>query len=142
MMQGIAYIIRHNFFCLKLICPDIKRLCLIKNHPGFFLPDHDIHGGKNAFDQCSQVKTLHNSCVFSGFQLIQRKKILYQLIHLCSDAGMPRTSDPGEQIVKDATFGRHYGNAGAGCQCLGDGAGGSRGSDTARFAFEGFLPVP
>ena len=83
-MQGIAYIIRHNFFCLKLICPDIKRLCLIKNHPGFFLPDHDIHGGKNAFDQCSQVKTLHNSCVFSGFQLIQRKKILYQLIHLGS----------------------------------------------------------
>ena len=29
-------------------------------------------------------KTLHNSCVFSGFKLIQRKKILYQLIHLGS----------------------------------------------------------
>ena len=27
-------------------------------------------------------KTLHNSCVFSGFQLIQRQQVFDQLVHL------------------------------------------------------------
>ena len=81
-MEGVAYVIGHNFFCLKLVCPYIKRLCLIKDHPGFFLLNHDIHSGKNTFDQRSQVKTLHNCRIFSRFQLVQCEKVLNQLVHL------------------------------------------------------------
>ncbi|MDD4850283.1 MAG: 16S rRNA (cytidine(1402)-2'-O)-methyltransferase [Gemmiger sp.] len=60
---------------------------------------------------------------------------------LCSDAGMPCISDPGEQIVKDALAQniRVVPVPGASA-CVTALA--VSGQDTARFVFEGFLPVP
>lgn len=60
---------------------------------------------------------------------------------LCSDAGMPCISDPGEQIVKDALDrGIRVGPVPGASACVTALA--VSGQDTARFVFEGFLPVP
>lgn len=60
---------------------------------------------------------------------------------LCSDAGMPCISDPGEQIVRDALARGlrvvPVPGASAGVTALA-----VSGQSTARFVFEGFLPVP
>ena len=60
---------------------------------------------------------------------------------LCSDAGMPCISDPGEQIVKDAIArGITVTPVPGASACVTALA--VSGQDTARFVFEGFLPVP
>ena len=60
---------------------------------------------------------------------------------LCSDAGMPCISDPGEQIVKDALDrGIRVVPVPGASACVTALA--VSGQDTARFVFEGFLPVP
>ena len=60
---------------------------------------------------------------------------------LCSDAGMPCISDPGEQIVKDAIArGITVTPVPGASACVT--ALEVSGQDTARFLFEGFLPVP
>ena len=60
---------------------------------------------------------------------------------LCSDAGMPCISDPGEQIVKDAIArGITVTPVPGASACVPALA--VSGQDTARFVFEGFLPVP
>ena len=82
MVQGIAYIVCHNLFDLKLIGPYINRLLRLKDHFCILLPDHDIHGLKHAADQGYDIKPLHYNCIFAGFQLIQCEKIFYQFIHL------------------------------------------------------------
>lgn len=59
---------------------------------------------------------------------------------LCSDAGMPAISDPGEQLVKDALAeGISVVPIPAATACVTALA--VSGQDTVRFAFEGFLPV-
>ena len=60
---------------------------------------------------------------------------------LCSDAGMPCISDPGEQIVKEAhARGIKVVPVPAASACVTALA--ASGQPTARFVFEGFLPVP
>mgnify|MGYP000411722490 FL=1 len=60
---------------------------------------------------------------------------------LCSDAGMPCVSDPGEVIVRDALArGIKVVPVPAASACVTALA--VSGQDTARFVFEGFLPVP
>ena len=60
---------------------------------------------------------------------------------LCSDAGMPCISDPGEQIVKEAhARGIKVVPVPAASACVPALA--ASGQPTARFVFEGFLPVP
>ncbi len=59
---------------------------------------------------------------------------------LCSDAGMPAISDPGEQLVKDALAqGIQVVPIPAASACVTALA--VSGQDTGRFAFEGFLPM-
>lgn len=59
---------------------------------------------------------------------------------LCSDAGMPAISDPGEEIVRDAlTQGIPVVPVPAASACVTALA--VSGQDTSRFVFEGFLPV-
>ena len=59
---------------------------------------------------------------------------------LCSDAGMPAISDPGEEIVRDALAqGIPVVPVPAGSACVTALA--VSGQDTSRFVFEGFLPV-
>ena len=84
MIQGIAYIVCHDLFDLKLIGPYINRLLRLKDHIGLFLSDHDIHGLEYTTDQGYDIKPLHHNCIFAGFQLVQGKKIFYQFIHLGS----------------------------------------------------------
>ena len=60
---------------------------------------------------------------------------------LCSDAGMPCISDPGEQIVREAhARGIRVVPIPAASACVTALA--ASGQPTARFVFEGFLPVP
>ena len=60
---------------------------------------------------------------------------------LCSDAGMPCISDPGEQIVREAhERGIRVVPIPAASACVTALA--ASGQPTARFVFEGFLPVP
>lgn len=60
---------------------------------------------------------------------------------LCSDAGMPCISDPGEQIVREAhERGIRVVPIPAASACVTALA--ASGQSTARFVFEGFLPVP
>ena len=60
---------------------------------------------------------------------------------LCSDAGMPCISDPGEQIVAEAhARGIRVVPVPAASACITALA--ASGQPTARFVFEGFLPVP
>ena len=60
---------------------------------------------------------------------------------LCSDAGMPAISDPGEQIVTDALeLGIPVVPVPGASACVTALA--VSGQPTARFVFEGFLPVP
>ena len=60
---------------------------------------------------------------------------------LCSDAGMPCISDPGEQIVREAhERGIKVVPIPAASACVTALA--ASGQPTARFVFEGFLPVP
>ncbi len=60
---------------------------------------------------------------------------------LCSDAGMPCISDPGEQIVTEALArGIHVVPVPGASACVTALA--VSGQKTARFVFEGFLPVP
>ena len=60
---------------------------------------------------------------------------------LCSDAGMPCISDPGEQIVREAhARGIRVVPIPAASACITALA--ASGQPTARFVFEGFLPVP
>lgn len=60
---------------------------------------------------------------------------------LCSDAGMPCISDPGEQIVREAhERGIKVVPIPAASACITALA--ASGQPTARFVFEGFLPVP
>lgn len=60
---------------------------------------------------------------------------------LCSDAGMPCISDPGEQIVTEALArGIHVVPVPGACACVTALA--VSGQKTGRFVFEGFLPVP
>ena len=60
---------------------------------------------------------------------------------LCSDAGMPCISDPGEQIVREAhERGIRVVPIPAASACITALA--ASGQPTARFVFEGFLPVP
>ncbi|MEE0800587.1 MAG: 16S rRNA (cytidine(1402)-2'-O)-methyltransferase [Gemmiger sp.] len=60
---------------------------------------------------------------------------------LCSDAGMPCISDPGEQIVRDALArGIRVVPVPGASACVTALA--VSGQDTSRFVFEGFLPVP
>ena len=60
---------------------------------------------------------------------------------LCSDAGMPCISDPGEQIVKEAhARGIKVVPVPAASACVTALA--ASGPPTVRFVFEGFLPVP
>ena len=60
---------------------------------------------------------------------------------LCSDAGMPCISDPGEQLVKAAhERGIRVVPVPGASACVTALA--VSGQDTARFVFEGFLPVP
>ncbi len=60
---------------------------------------------------------------------------------LCSDAGMPCISDPGEQIVRDAMArGIRVVPVPGASACVTALA--VSGQSTARFVFEGFLPVP
>ena len=60
---------------------------------------------------------------------------------LCSDAGMPCISDPGEQIVKEAhARGIKVVPVPAASACVTALA--ASGQPTARFVFEGFLPGP
>ena len=60
---------------------------------------------------------------------------------LCSDAGMPCISDPGEQIVREAHVrGIRVVPIPAASACVTALA--ASGQPTARFVFEGFLPVP
>lgn len=59
---------------------------------------------------------------------------------LCSDAGMPAISDPGEEIVRDALAqGIPVVPVPAASACVTALA--VSGQDTSRFVFEGFLPV-
>ncbi len=59
---------------------------------------------------------------------------------LCSDAGMPCVSDPGEELVRDAlNMGIKVVPIPAASACITALA--VSGQDTTRFAFEGFLPV-
>lgn len=60
---------------------------------------------------------------------------------LCSDAGMPAISDPGEQIVTDAlAMGIRVVPVPGASACVTALA--VSGQPTARFVFEGFLPIP
>ena len=82
----------------------------------------------------------YEHALFHGEAILQRIEAGEDCA-LCSDAGMPCISDPGEQLVKAAHEGgiRVVPVPGASA-CVTALA--VSGQDTARFVFEGFLPVP
>ena len=82
----------------------------------------------------------YEHALFHGEAILQRIKAGEDCA-LCSDAGMPCISDPGEQLVKAAhERGIRVVPVPGASACVTALA--VSGQDTARFVFEGFLPVP
>lgn len=82
----------------------------------------------------------YEHALFKGEAILQRIEAGEDCA-LCSDAGMPCISDPGEQLVKQAhRRGIRVVPVPGASACVTALA--VSGQDTARFVFEGFLPVP
>ncbi len=82
----------------------------------------------------------YEHALFKGEAILQRIEA-GENCALCSDAGMPCISDPGEQLVKQAhRRGIRVVPVPGASACVTALA--VSGQDTARFVFEGFLPVP
>ena len=82
----------------------------------------------------------YEHALFHGEAILQRIEA-GEDCDLCSDAGMPCISDPGEQLVKAAhERGIRVVPVPGASACVTALA--VSGQDTARFVFEGFLPVP
>ena len=82
----------------------------------------------------------YEHALFHGEAILQRIEAGEDCA-LCSDAGMPCISDPGEQLVKAAhERGIRVVPVPGASACVTALA--VSGQDTARFVFEGFLPVP
>ena len=86
------------------------------------------------------IVSYYEHALFHGEAILQRIEAGEDCA-LCSDAGMPCISDPGEQLVKAAhERGIRVVPVPGASACVTALA--VSGQDTARFVFEGFLPVP
>ena len=94
----------------------------------------------NHLGQKKPMVSYYEHALFHGEAILQRIEAGEDCA-LCSDAGMPCISDPGEQLVKAAhERGIRVVPVPGASACVTALA--VSGQDTARFVFEGFLPVP